>query len=82
MKFLVGLILAISGVLVIRYRYQIRNFTGDWGWALKYLGSNGTITALALAGALLIAIGAAYPFGAFDNPNALPTQNSSSGSSR
>ena len=67
MKLLTGLILIGVGIAILRYRYQIYNFTGEWGLANQYLGGNGTITAIALIGIFLIGIGSAYPFGAFDN---------------
>ena len=51
---------------ILRYRYQIYEFTGDWDWAVRYLGGNGTIVAISLIGALLIAVGTAYPFGVID----------------
>ncbi|PID84355.1 hypothetical protein CSB09_01440 [Candidatus Gracilibacteria bacterium] len=66
MKFVIGFLLIILGGVIIRYRYHIYNFTGDWGWAQKYLGGNGTVTAISLIGAILIFAGFAYPFGAFD----------------
>lgn len=66
MKFVIGFILIILGGIIIRYRYHIYGFTGDWWWAQKYLGGNGTITAISLLGAILIFAGFAYPFGAFD----------------
>lgn len=67
MKILIGLILIAIGVLIIQYRYQIHNFTGDWDWTIKYFGGNGTIVAIVLIGMLLIGAGASYPFWAFDN---------------
>ncbi|MBS9784462.1 hypothetical protein KGV55_03875 [Candidatus Gracilibacteria bacterium] len=69
MKFVMGLILIILGGVIIRYRYHIYHFTGDWGWAQRYLGGNGTVTAISMIGAGLIFIGFAYPFGAFDFGN-------------
>ncbi len=66
MKFLLWLIIIACGVLVLKYRYQIYEMTGDWGWAEKYLGGTGTITAIALIGMLLIAAGTAYPFGVIE----------------
>ncbi len=38
MNFIIGIILIAVGALIIRYRYQIRDFTGDWDWAIRYLG--------------------------------------------
>lgn len=69
MKFLLGLILILTGVAIMRYRYQIYNFTGDWDWAMKYLGGNGTVLAIVMIGMFLVGVGAAYPFGAFDGMN-------------
>jgi hypothetical protein len=40
--------------------------TGDWEWAVKYLGGNGTVVAISLIGMLLIAAGTAYPFGVIE----------------
>ena len=51
---------------ILKYRYQIYDFTGSWGWAEKYLGGNGTIFAISLIGMLLIGVGTAYPFGVID----------------
>lgn len=30
MSFLIGLLLIAIGILIIRYRYQIHGFTGEW----------------------------------------------------
>jgi hypothetical protein len=45
---------------ILKYRYQIYEFTGEWGWAEKYVGN--TTVAISLIGMLLIAVGTAYPF--------------------
>jgi hypothetical protein len=66
MKFLMWLLILLSGMAILRYRYQIYDFTGEWGWAEKYLGGNGTISAISLIWALLIGIGTAYPFWVID----------------
>ena len=50
------------GVAILRYRYHIYNFTGDFDWAQRYLGGNGTVVAIVLFGMLLIGAGAAFPF--------------------
>jgi hypothetical protein len=63
MRVLYGLLIIALGIAILKYRYQIHNFTGDWGWAEQYLGGNGTISAISLIGAFLIAVGTAYPFG-------------------
>jgi hypothetical protein len=66
MRFLLWLLIILAGIAILRYRYQIYEFTGDWDWAVRYLGGNGTIVAISLIGALLIAVGTAYPFGVID----------------
>jgi hypothetical protein len=66
MKLILWILIIALGVVILKYRYQIHDFTGDWGWAEKYLGGNGTVAAISLIGALLIAVGTAYPFWAID----------------
>ena len=61
MKLFIGIMLIALGILVLRYRYQIHEFTGEWGWASEYLGGNGTVVAISLIGMLLIGGGTAYP---------------------
>ncbi len=46
--------LIAGGIAILRYRYQIYGFTGEWSLATKYLGGNGTIVALTLIGMFLI----------------------------
>ena len=81
MDWLVGLIIVVAGIAMLRYRYPLYHFTGEWGWAQKYLGSNGTVVAIALIGAFLIFVGVAFPLGAFKNTRSniqtTQTQNSS-----
>lgn len=67
MDFLVGLILIATGVAVIKFRYPLYHFTGDWDWAMRFLGSGGTVAAIAIIGAGLIFVGVAFPLGAFDD---------------
>lgn len=66
MNFLIGIILIIVGILLIKYRYPIYHFTGDWSFAQQYLGANGTVVAISLIGAGLIFVGVAFPLGAFN----------------
>lgn len=76
MDFLVGLILIIAGIIMIRYRFQIYHFVGEWDWANKYVG--GSKNAIVLIGCGLIFVGVAFPFGAFDgmkNQNVTSSQN-------
>jgi hypothetical protein len=64
MKLLIWLMLIAIGATIIRYRFQVYEFTGEWDWANTYLSS--TMVAIILIGMVLIGAGAAYPFGAFD----------------
>lgn len=79
MDWIVGLILVAAGVALLRYRYQVHNFVGEWDWAQKFLGANGTVVALSLIGAGLIFVGVAFPFGAFDKP---PVSTTGSGTTQ
>ncbi len=64
MKLLAGLLLIVLGVAILRFRFQIHNFVGEWAWAQEYIG--GTVNAISLFGALLIFVGVGYPFGVFE----------------
>lgn len=65
MRLLTGLILIAVGTTIIYYRFKIYDITGEWDWANTYLGN--TMNVIVLTGMILIAAGAAYPFGALDN---------------
>jgi hypothetical protein len=58
------LLIILAGMAILKYRYQIYDFTGEWGWAEKYVGN--TTVAISLIGMLLIAVGTAYPFWVVD----------------
>lgn len=74
MKLLLGLIIILTGVAILKYRHQIHEFTGEWGWANTYLWGNWTVVAIALIGMILIWIWTAYPFWVIDfNPGAQGT---------
>lgn len=66
MNLLLGILIFALGVLIIHFRYQLYNFTGDWDWAIKYLWGNGTVVAIILIGMFLMGVGVAYPFGVFE----------------
>lgn len=65
MRLLTGLILIAIGTTIIYYRFKIYDVTGEWEWANTYLGN--TMNVIVLTGMILIAAGAAYPFGALDD---------------
>lgn len=62
-RILVGLLGIPLGVLIIIYRYQIKQFTGDMDFAEKYLGYGGTYTFLILLGILVSVFATMYAFG-------------------
>ena len=64
MRLITWIILIALGATIIRYRFNIYEFTGEWDWANKYLSS--TMVAIVMVGMILIGAWAAYPFGAFD----------------
>lgn len=53
-RILVGLIGIPLGFLMLLYRDKVKDWTGDIGWAERYLGTGGTWTALILIGVLMI----------------------------
>ena len=53
-----------AGILTIKYRKQIMDWTGHWGWAERYLGN--TVNAIILIGLLLMFFSVAYPTGSLD----------------
>ncbi len=74
MNFIIWILIIFAGIAILKYRHQIYEFTGEWDWAVKYLGSNGTVVAIALIGMIMIAVGTAYPFWVIDlNPGATGT---------
>ncbi|MFO0763973.1 MAG: hypothetical protein U0518_03920 [Candidatus Gracilibacteria bacterium] len=72
-----------AGVALMKYRKQVYDFTGPFGWAERYMGSGGTATAIVLFGFASIVLSILYLFGYFQvgmptdmqNPST-PTQNS------
>ncbi|MDD2486743.1 MAG: hypothetical protein PHS92_00020 [Candidatus Gracilibacteria bacterium] len=66
-KIIYMLCLAASGILVIKYRKIVYEWTGRIVWAEKFLGSGGTIIFIILMGLLLIFLSVTYPFGVFDD---------------
>ena len=63
-----GLLLIAGGVLILKYRKIVYEWTGSWYWAEKYLGRGGTIVALCLIAMAMMGFGTAYMFGTFDHP--------------
>lgn len=58
--FVVGLPL---GILMMVYRNQLKEITGDIEWAERNLGSGGTYTLLIMIGLLVSVLSVMYAFG-------------------
>ncbi len=49
-RILIGLLGVQLGIVMMIYRYQLKQFTGDIAFAEEYLGSGGTYTLFVLIG--------------------------------
>lgn len=66
MRFIVFFIGFAVSILIIKFRYNIQNFTGEFGFAERYLGAGGTNTFIVIM-ALLVFIGSLmYSLGTLD----------------
>lgn len=66
-KILVFIIGTGISYALINFRKQIHDFTGDFGFAEKYLGIGGTITFFILLAILVFVITVMYLFGTLDS---------------
>lgn len=55
------------GFLIMIYRYQLKQFTGDIGWAEQYLGSGGTYNFFILLGLAVTILSVMYAFGSLQD---------------
>ena len=62
-RFIVFFLGCIIAYLLMRYRKQIHDFTGDFEFAESYLGSGGTFTFLVLLGVLVFILSLMYALG-------------------
>lgn len=62
-RFLAGLIGMACGLLIIIYRAQVKDITGNINFAEKYLGTGGTWTLIILVGILIFAGSLMWMFG-------------------
>lgn len=62
-RIIVGLFGIPLGVLMMIYRYQIKQYTGDIAFAEQYLGSGGTYTFYVLFGLAVSILSLMYAFG-------------------
>ena len=65
-RFLVFIVGFALFVVILRYRVAIRDFTGDIGFAERYLGSGGTNTLIVLIAILVLVLGLMYALGTLD----------------
>ncbi len=63
MRFILGPIVVIAGILVMRNTAAITDMTGQLDWAERYLGSGGTYTWWTICGLGLAILGAMWIFG-------------------
>lgn len=60
----------LTGIAVafalVKYRRQIINFTGTWGWAERYLGGGGTAIALVLFALVIFLLAVTKLIGKWD----------------
>jgi len=62
-KFLVLLFGSITAFLILRFRRALKEFTGDIGFAERYLGSGGTNTLFVLIGIGTFVLSLMYALG-------------------
>ncbi len=70
MNIIINIIYAIllisGGYALIKYRRNVKSWTGNWIWAETYLWSGWTYIVLILIGLFMIFLGALYPFGGME----------------
>ena len=62
-RFLAAIIGLPLALIMLRYRRQIKDFTGDIGFAERYLGSGGTNTLIVLIAILVFVLSSMYALG-------------------
>jgi len=66
LKIFYALLLIASWMWLIKYRRNVKSWTGNFMWAEKYLWSWWTYLIMILIGLFLIFVGILYPFGWLD----------------
>lgn len=61
-----ALFLIVSWYSLIKYRRNVKSWTGNFLWAEKYIGSWGTYIVLILLWLFMIFLGVLYPFGGME----------------
>ena len=65
-KILVLIIGWTLGFLMMKYRYQVKGFTGEIPFAERYLGSGGTTTLIVFIAFIFIIMSLMYALGTLD----------------
>jgi hypothetical protein len=61
---LIGMTIAFA---LIKWRKQIIDFTGSWGWAERYLGAGGSYTAIVIVAVLIFLVALTKLVGKLDD---------------
>lgn len=67
MQYLQGIIGMVIGLLILIYRPKIKDFTGDIGFAEKWLGSGGTWTFFIILGVGIFVLGLMWATGSLQS---------------
>ena len=63
MRYFIGLISFILGILIVVYRERLKRFTGDMAFAQRWFGPGGTYTFLLILGLLVSILSLMYGLG-------------------
>lgn len=66
MRFLVLILGSLVAYLMLKYRGAVKQFTGDFAWAEKYLGSGGTNTFIVLFAIGVFVLSLMYALGTLE----------------
>lgn len=67
MQVVQGLLAMVVGFLILVFRPRIKDFTGDIGFAERYLGVGGTWTFLLIVGVGIFVVGLMWATGTLQN---------------
>lgn len=66
MKIIYGILFTTSWILILKFRKQIKDFSGSFAWAETMLGRWGTYLVIIAIWAFLIFYGVIFPFGGME----------------
>lgn len=61
-----ALLLIAGWMAIIKYRRNVKSWTGNWMWAEKYIGNGWTYVVMILVGLFMIFFWVLYPFGGME----------------